>query len=307
MVISNADDLEESEIYINHDMRNDLYYFRMVDISACLNRDQPYRDLCIRIGDRQELFSRIVCKSIVRSQSISGDFKSGKIYGYFDIFGSSEYMVTIRRGGTIIEEDIPVEDGRFEVECEVTEGTYSIILYELEEDDSGFDPVSFEIGTYKLKIIDVRNFTGRDIKIKSIRDRNNRVAGINLTAEYYIRNLKLLDYNEDIGDGELYSYLYDSSDNKEMSAFVYYSGTFGFINRRGEFQKVRDAVVIFDNMQNSNEVLINLYDDEEYSPLKYSFDKEILEPDERRLTKYEKRRIRMIDDDLYTIRIEMGG
>ena len=304
LYFANAEDLGDTQIGINHDIKNDLYYFRAVDIVSHLNRDRTYRELHISINDMDRKFFSIACKSVVRSQNISGDFVNGKIYGYFDIFGNSDYMVTVKRGDDIIEEDVPVVDGRFEIECEVKEGTYEVYLYEIEDDDSGFGSVSYELDHYDLNIVDVRNFGGKTIEIQYIRDRKKRFASLPLRADYYVKDLKKITYGDEIEEGDIYTWLYDSSDNKEMSSFVYYSGDFGCFNKSGYFVTITKAIVIFDNIQNANEVLINLEVDGYCDGLQYSPDRQILQPDIKKLSKNEYRRIRMIDDDIYTIGIK---
>ena len=64
------------------------------------------------------------------------DIQRRKIYGDFDIFGSSDYSVSITHGEETVEQDIPLIDGHFEIECDVEEGDYVVSLFEQEEDES---------------------------------------------------------------------------------------------------------------------------------------------------------------------------
>ena len=307
MYITDSEDMGETEIRVNRDTKNDLYYFRTVDVLSFLNREKTYRELNIRINDKSKRFFNIVCKSVVKSQSISGDFNNGIIYGYFDIFGDSEYMVTIKYGDVIIEEDVPVINGKFEVECDVKEGEHTVYLYEIVDDDSGFGSISYELDHYTLNIVDKLNFSGKTIEIQYIRDKQNKVADLPLKREYCIKNLKRLDYSEDFEDGDIYTWLYDSNDHETMSKFVYYSGSFGYFNMYGYYVKLTEVIVIFNNMQNLNEVLINTALEDYYEGLEYSPDKETLQPNKKVMNKFERRRIRMIDDDMYTIGIQFRG
>ena len=305
MFISDADDPRGTEVHINYDRDADLYYFRTVDIRSHLNRDRQFRHAAISLGGKQETFFRIACKSIVRSNSITGDFMNGRIYGYFDIYGSSDYMVTVRRGDTIIEEDIPVTDGRFEIECDVEEGQYTVVLYELEDDDSGFGAISYELANYRLNIVDPRNFSGCDLEIVSIKDRNNLLAKLRLSADYEIHDIMRVDYSENYDDGDVYTWLYDSSDRSLMKSFVYYTGTLGVISYTGHFVNICKCLVIFDNVRDLNEVLINVDTDGYLNGLEYSPERGYLQPDMNRMSKLEKRHVKMIDDDLYSIRIKI--
>ncbi|SMC67408.1 hypothetical protein SAMN06296952_2183 [Oscillospiraceae bacterium] len=308
MFISQADDLEESEIHINQDKDTGLYYFRSLDINSFLNRERLKRSLYIKVNDKSEHFFDITCRSEVRSAELSGDFNKNVIYGYFDVYGDSEYVVTVEHKGVRIEEDVPLKDGKFEISCELEQGDYSVHVYEIEEDDSGFDAIAVEIGVYKLSLIDLRCFEGETIDIKSIKNRNRQLSDLSFVGRYCITNLKLIDYNRDIGDGELYSWIHNPDDNQEMSSFVYYEGQFGFVKRdTGKFVNISKAIVVFDNYKNTNEVLINLFIDGIYNGLEYSPDKAILQPDASKMSRYERKRRIMIDDDLYKICVKIGG
>lgn len=305
--IDNAFDLDDAEVGINYDKDKELYYFRTVDIASYLNRELLYRNLIISVNDRDETFLKIVCRSDVRSQSISGDFKHKKIYGYFDIYGDSEYMVTIKRGNKIIEEDIPLKDGEFEVECEVEEGLYTINLYELEDDDTGFGSISYKLGEYSLEIVDERNFNGKVLTIKYIRNRNRLLSDLQLSNKYVVVGLERAEYKKDIREGSIYTWLYDPDDTRKMSSFEYYWGTLGYLNKFDVFCGISTVVVIFDNDQNTNEVLINLVIDGFFEGLKYNPKRGSLIAMESVLARSERRMLKMIDDDLYRIGVEVGG
>ena len=305
--VEDAWDLDEAEVSVNYDKDRGLFYFRTVDIVSCLNREKLYRNLLIKVNDKYEEFLRIVCRSDVRSQSLSGDFKRKKIFGYFDIFGDSEYMVTIKRGEKVIEEDIPLKKGKFEIDCDVEEGFYNVHLYEIEDDDSGFGSVSYKLGEYSLEVIDERNFNGKNLIIKYIRNKNKLLSDLQLSYQYVVVGLQRADYLKEIGEGLIYTWLYDSDDTKTMSSFEYYFGILGFLNKFDRFNPVSPVVVIIDNERNINEVLMNMDIDGFYEGLKYFPKRGSLIRYEDNLTKSGRRMIKMIDDDLYTIGVEIGG
>lgn len=150
----------ECEVTANHNAEKDLWYFRSVDFMEYLNREIPIRMLRVNAGGIVKPMMNVVCRSIVLSKNITGDFNKNIIYGNFHILGNSDYMVTIRYGGEVLEEDIPVKDGHFRYEGAFSEGLYDVALYEMEEDDSGFDAVSYEVDHYSLYLRDVSSLNG---------------------------------------------------------------------------------------------------------------------------------------------------
>lgn len=307
MFVGGTNEWDGTEIFLNYDKNEKVYYFRSLDLSAYLNRAHKYKNVFILVDGKRERFFKVACRSDVRRKELTGDFETGRIMGYFDIFGNSEYMVTIKFGDEIIEEDVPLVDGRFQVDCDVHEGTYIIDLYELEDDGSGFGAVSYPLGNYRLNVVDIRELGGRQLFITGIKDINQRFSDLYLKGNYYITNLQPVSFNQIKNDYDIYTWRYESSDYKMLSLFYYYKGNLGFVNQAGTLTRIAKVLVIFDNPKNVNEVLINTIIDGEPNGLVYSPDQELLQPNLALLSKYEKRHLKMIDDDLYIINVVVPG
>lgn len=303
LAITNGGDLDENTAAIQHDVKNDLYYFRMADLATFLNRDETIRNVHIIIDNKDSKFFGIVCKSRAVFKGLTGDFDRDRIIGYFDIFGSNDYMVTLKYNNELIEEDIPVINGRFETESPVREGIYKIILYELEDDDSGFDSISYELGSYKFNLIDVRNFSGKKAEITYIRDRQLKYAALSLKSDYEVRDLEKLDYKNDI-DEVLDPYIWDYEVDK-YSSFTYYRGNFGCLRRDGTFKWMSKVLLIFDNPENTSEAILNLIQDGECSSVMYHPDEHMLIENDSRYHRVTKRIFISIDNDTYKIGIEV--
>lgn len=298
-------DLDIPDVNANYDSKNNLFYFRTVDFIENLNREKVYRFFDIEADGRTERFLQIACRSIVASRSITGDFRKKIIFGNYEIYGNNDYMVTIRCGGETVEEDIPVKKGRFEVTCDVHEDTYEIILYELEEDESGFDSIAYEIDRYDLKLTDVRNLVGKDLRISYVRDINQKYAPLWLNRQYVIRDLHRLNYESDINETvELYSWKYDVyEDISVLSECEYYSGVLGALSENGVFTKVGPVLAIFDNPEDMSEALITHIEDDECSPLLYDTLRKKIHVDDSGFSRYERSKLTVLDDDLYKIKV----
>lgn len=307
MFVGGTDEWNGTEIPLQYDKNNGVYYFRSVDISAYLSRAHAYKHVFVLVDGKRERFFKVACRSDVRYKELTGDFENGRIMGFFDIFGNSEYMVTVKFGDEIIEEDVPLRDGRFQIDCDVREGAYTINLYELEDDDSGFGAVSYPLGSYKLNVVDIRNLSGRQLYITGIKDIRRRFSDLSLKRSYYITNLQPVSFNLIKDKYYVYTWRYDCSDYKRLRLFYYYQGYLGVLNRSSVFTRIAKVLVVFDDPLNANEVLINTISDDELVGLIYSPDQNILQPDERLLSKYDKRHLKMIDDDLYSINVVVPG
>ena len=306
--------LETSTIFVNDEMRDesevspnkegDLLYFRSVDFIESLDREKDYRELALSIGGEIYPFVTVACRSIVKVSSVTGNFKKHKIYGDFDIFGSSDYSVAITHGDETVEQDIPLIDGHFEIECEVEEGDYVVSLFEQEEDESGFGSVSYKIGSYTVRLTDVTNLENKELVIKYIRYREHNFP-LNVRTGYRITNLQLLDYETDIQDKlDIHSWLYDSYDELIMSGFTYYKGKLTSETFYSGTIKLFDVLVIFNNDENINQILLFVLEDDEALEPVVDSSRGKLMADDLSMTRLERRRYSVVlYDDSFTIRI----
>lgn len=285
------------DISANKDSKLGLYYYRTIDIMSLLSRDEEYQNIDIIINGARYNFLKVYCRSKVRSSSISGDIKKQIIYGYFDILGASDYMVTIKKDEEVIAEDIPIIDGEFSVECSVTEGRYDVTLYELEEDDSGFDSISYELQKLTLDLVDVGNFSGKTLKIDYIRDRARKYSPLDLSKKYLITNMRKIDYKSLSSSVDVTNFW---KNDELCEDFTYYFGDFCVVNYYQQLKILSKALIVFDDPQNAGEILINVIHDDVGCSLYYNKDK-------RKLIPYEIKDLKLtvLDDDLYSIGVSV--
>ena len=307
--VQNSSDLDSSELRTEHDSASGLFYFRSADLRTMLGRNQQTRQLRVSVGEKDTFFFNAICRSAVNNMTLSGDLLNGRIYGHFGIVGSSDYMVTVRHNGELIEEDIPLKNGDFSLNCEVEEGEYIIFLYELEDDDSGFGSISYELGQYTLTLRDIRNLSGKTAVIQSISGRNeqyNEELRLGRGRVYYINDLQPADIT--IAE-DMYSYLHNFEED-DLSGFAFYKGELWCGNELTQTKaKVCNVIVCFDDMKDSSNVLINVIDEDGYKgPLLYNSNNASLLADDSEISAVARRKyLRTVDDDLYRISIVIRG
>jgi len=306
MFIQNGDDLENSEINSAFDNDENEYYFRMIDIKGNLNRDLVSRILCVLIENKSYKFQNIVCRSFAKAKNITGDFNTNRIYGNYDIIGSSDYLVSIYYEDKKLDDNIPVENGKFVYEGDVKEGKYRIELYEVEEDESGFDSISIKINEETLELIDANNLEGKTAIIARINYGGAKFAPLVMKKTYRIRHLHKISYKKDLLDKEnFFSWRYDPFDADTVSKFAFYKGDFCYREQNGEIVDHGKALVILDDDQNTSEALINVLVDDEYASLIYSPTRRELLLTDDELTRYERRQAKELGDDKYRFEIEI--
>ena len=308
LIVAENLDMEDFDAKTNIDTKTGMYYFRTVDIKNSLNRKKEIRTLEISVDGKIETFMEIACRSVVESYNISGIFSKGLIFGNFDIFGDSDYMVSVYYGQMLIEDNVAVRNGEFQIECDVREGLYQVVLYEIEDDDSGFDSISYEIGRYELELTDTSRLAGKSFLIKSIKDRSGKYAQLRLRHRYAVKDLVPLDFMDDVdGKIDVYSWLYDFGDTASVAGFSYYWGMlveFPLYQKTSRYEKLGKVLVIFNDSQKSNEILVNSIEDEYTNSLIYNPSTYVIYAEESQVSRKMRRSVLSLDDDRYEIDID---
>lgn len=191
--LKNSDN-EDTDIFAETVKDEDYFMFSFGNFKSWLNQDIVRRQIKLKLNGNDFFFVDVYCRSIVLNHNLVGDFEAKKLYGAFDIFGDGEYTVTIKKDNSVIEESIELVDGKFEIETDVSFGYYTIVVYELFEDDSGFESFNVEIGSYDLKIKDLKDLKQSTMQIKEIKDINGKYAPIQLEYLYQLEDIKKINY-----------------------------------------------------------------------------------------------------------------
>ena len=167
----------------------DMFECDLNRFKSWFGRDKIFRRILLKLGSASEaiVFMDVYTKSYLVSHIIKADYRTGILYGDFDIIGRSNYYVDVSYDGRLIAEKLRLEDGRFEFRSELFTGEYHIILYESEDDDSGFgDNVYYEIESHYEELINPDDLADKTIEVSRIIDVEKRTANISLSCRYSI-------------------------------------------------------------------------------------------------------------------------
>lgn len=299
--LKNSDN-EDTDMFAEPVKDRDYYVYSFGNFKSWLNQDIVRRQIKLRLDGKDESFVDVYCRSVVISHNLTGDFEAGKLYGDFDVFGDGEYTVSIKKNTDVIAEDLLLIDGKFELETDVTFGVYSISVYELFEDDSGFDSYNIEIGSYNLEIKDLKNLTQKKLNIKEIKDINGKYAPIKLDYEYRIENLVKTDFStlEDNGI-EILDLLRDVSDEDLLSLPMYECDV---INNIGD--NFKGLLVFYNRVDIKSATILELTKDSTASLCYDSYRRRLIsEKQANKFKKYERyKRVVLLQDDRYSFIIE---
>ena len=176
-------------------------------------------------------------------------------------------------------------------------------MYELEEDDSGFDSSSFKIGEFTLDLVDAFNLTGNVIKLTGIQDCAKRYCPLELYAEYQIEHLKKIGgYDGFLSiDRELLMWREDI----DLENSLFYIGEVVSRTDNLIYKEFEVLLVLFDKTDVSK-LLVFRRNDTEYCEMMYDAQERILVASDDYLNGRGKiERLRVLSDEKYDYSFEI--
>ncbi len=243
--------------------------FRFAEIKSwILDRSSDAIRTYIRLKDvGPYAFLTVQCHSKVNSSEVYGDFDDNKIIGSLDISGSGDYTISLS-GPDVDAKDIPLENGRFEISLDkpLKEGSYSLWVYETEEDDFDCDepleiPLLKEPISFFLK--DITRLEGVSYRVLSYSYYKKAYLPRSLADGLVIRDLKRQNVKEwllkeEEGDFE---FLFERMDEIDWSKSVLYTGVLTNEAIGGRLTNF-DILLLFPNkLDPSDRIVLKLEED----------------------------------------------
>lgn len=296
----------------------------------------------IEIDDNRVDLMNGYCKTTIKNYNLVSDRSTNIIYGKFEIYGNGNYSVNILQDNEIVLKDIQLVNGEFTIEdVDLDSGKYDVVVYETEAEDDLFGLItsevlsSTEIDRYEIQIYNVSDISGKKIYLKGYSDIARVESPFEFESPFIINVLEQIKNSEIERDG--YYYLWHSSElgicsKLDIKEAAFYIGLI-HIDKNPEEYKMpneckteEECIVIFKNKRDlSNAIILIKMEDKygiEYSSLCYDFylkrivldtnwyKKEYIESLKREyytqkklLEKYQKRNLKVLDDDIVALSI----
>ncbi len=296
----------ETEITPQKVSGEDCFAFNFSELKSFLDHSVAKRTVLITLNGTRRSLLNIICRSYVASASIAPDYENNKLIGQFKIIGGSEYCAKVERDGTIIGQDIPVVDGTFELETDALGGNYLVTLYEIFEDESGFDAELVKLGKYPLKLTDITKLQDRSVEIVSIQDREKKYTPLMLPQRHIIGNLQYLGRYQDVCDMEVNGlWSMDFYDEEQMRSCFFYRGALA--EGIKDFRSVCSVMIIFPDRLDLTRCVILREDGKEFVEPLYDYKTHSLIATDSGMSKLQKKeRITTLEDDRYDFSVKIG-
>jgi len=233
----------------------------VIRFNSWFGRNETIRKIYLDLDENNKNieFINVITKSVLLSNLITYDPLKELLMGQFEITGYSDYYIDIEFEGKKIVEKQKIIDGKIEIKSALNSGTYTIYLYEDEEDDTGFGEKAYQLVDKVLtELINPYDLQGKSLALKTIKKGHKSIFSLSLSKKYVIQDLKRIcndDYNNYYGklviDGKYtenyvyvkfndiralnYCYIYFKDEYDDETEFLYddYNKTIEYVEIEG--------------------------------------------------------------------------
>lgn len=171
-----------------------LFECDMTRFKSWFGREAAMRRVMIHFHNDIKEFIRVVTKSTAMSCIIRGDYENDILVGEVDIIGKARYYADIRFNNTKLAEKVVINHGQFEMQIKLVSGTYSIDIFEEEDDDTGFGDICYyPVAHFEQDLLNPNNLLGKCIEVKRIRESQESSFFLPLNYRFTIENLSYSD------------------------------------------------------------------------------------------------------------------
>ena len=170
----------------------------LLPIKQWLTRDKVKHDVCISVEGKVFDFAAVYCKSYLLSCHLEADYDTGSIRGKFDIMGDREYCVSVFRNDVEVLSQVPLQNGEFCEQTEMETDTYTAVVYEVINDDFGFETQYDEIARESIRLVNPKDLIGTSLVLKSVDTVNHEAVRLDLYDKLY--HIELLQQEKNAGN-----------------------------------------------------------------------------------------------------------
>lgn len=183
------DDSDDEQQSVKADARADgTYVLDLTRFRSWITKEKISHFLSFKIGSSEYDFANVFAKSYIVSCELSADYDEGVLNCIVDAIGRSDIYVDIQHvdTGIYLAQQRQIVDGKLSLKTELCNGIYQTKVFEVEEDDSGFDEQGFLLGVYNTTLINKDDLSGRKLSVRKFRSVSGSQIYTPLAHDYLI-------------------------------------------------------------------------------------------------------------------------
>lgn len=189
--------VDQSKTYIKSKAKG-IFECDTLVFKSWFGREKVRRSIFLEFNKYRIEFLNVITKSIVAEHILKGNFQNNELIGNFRIIGNAKYYVDIvyLKTAEIITNKLPLINGSFSIKDRLLSGKYEVIIYEDEEDGTGFDISNYlYVDRFVENIINPYDLSGKNIEIKELKKGEISPFETRFNCRYVVINLKKIDDN----------------------------------------------------------------------------------------------------------------
>lgn len=193
---SDSDDDDDIQAVSAEKRADGVYSVDMTRFMSWITRDRISHNVLIKVGSKEYPFATVYAKSYVVNCDVAADYENGILTCSGEIFGRSDYYIDIihMNTGRVIADKQRFVGNSFSVSDKLSSGDYRIEIFEAEDDDSGFDELTYySIFECTKKLINRSDLSGHYLHIRKFRPASGSYLFTDFSREYWVTDFEKAD------------------------------------------------------------------------------------------------------------------
>ena len=189
---SDTDD-DEIQAVTAEKRADNTFLLDMTRFMSWITRDKIAHNITIKVGSKEYAFATVYAKSYVVNCDVAADYEEGILTCTGDIIGQSQYYIDIlhMNTGRVIADKQRFAGNEFSVKDKLSTGDYRIEIFEAEDDDSGFDDLTYySIFECTKKLINKSDLSGHYLHIRKFKPSVGTYIFTNFACEYWVTDFE---------------------------------------------------------------------------------------------------------------------
>lgn len=186
------DDNAEQQLVKAEPAGDDMYSIDLTRFQSWLTKETVKHEVYMKVAGTDYRFANVFTKSYVEYFNITADYNEHSIICRYNLLGKSSYYIDVWYDEKLIVEKEQIYNDNFVLSAEDTNekylknGHYKFVIYEAEDDDSGFG-LQYEYLIEKvIKYGDKSDLTGNFLKVNRIYPTKKAALGYDVEASYVV-------------------------------------------------------------------------------------------------------------------------
>lgn len=188
---SDEDAVEQEALEFRQNGTSHTILCDVTKFKSYFESEKIQRTLFIDFADEHVEFLNIITSSFVSNCMLTGDYKKNILSINADIIGGAQYYADVLWENKLLINKAPLSNGFYSADSPLQSGTYAVILFESEEDETGFGSSYFnEIARFETQLINPYDMRNRSFEILYMFNENNRDVMNLFGMRFYVKNLQ---------------------------------------------------------------------------------------------------------------------